>query len=116
MRSTCPLSLLKGTLTPLPQESPTLAGSFYQQRYLLILDFPRTDRAEVMSHVARLYALTVAEEDVLVLLLAGLDADQIAIQRGARMSTVRSQLRAILEKTGCGRQIDVVQRIQRLLN
>lgn len=53
-----------------------------------------------MYQVARLYTLTVAEADVLGLLLAGLDAGQIASQRGARMSTVRSQLRAILEKPG----------------
>jgi DNA-binding CsgD family transcriptional regulator len=115
VRSRCPPFLLKGTLVPLPQELPTLAGSFYQPRYLLILDLPRTDRTQIMSQVARLYALTAAEADVLGLLLAGLDAGQIATQRGARMSTVRSQLRAILEKTGCTRQLEVVQLVQGLL-
>lgn len=116
VRSRRPPLLVKGTLVPLPQELPTLAGSFYQRRYLLILDLPRTDHAEVKNRVAKLYALTAAEADVLGLLLTGLDAGQIANQRGARLSTVRSQLRAILEKTGCVRQIEVVQLIQGLLN
>lgn len=116
VRSKRPPILLKGTLVPLPQELPTLAGSFYQPRYLLILDLPRTNHTQVMSQVARLYALTAAEADVLGLLVAGLDAGQIASQRGARISTIRSQLRAILEKTGCARQLDVVQLVQRLLD
>jgi DNA-binding CsgD family transcriptional regulator len=115
VRSKCPPFILKGTLVPLPQELPTLAGSFYQPRYLLMLELPLTDRTQIMSQVARLYALTAAEADVLGLLLAGLDAGQIARQRGARTSTVRSQLRAILEKTGCTRQLEVVQLVQGLL-
>jgi DNA-binding CsgD family transcriptional regulator len=116
MRSASPALLLKGTLVPLPQEAPVLGSVFYNPRYLIILDLPRTDRARVLNQVAGLFSLTVAETEVLSLPLAGLAAGQIAAQRGARLSTVRSQLRAILEKTGCARQIDVVQLVQRLLN
>ena len=108
--------LLKGSMVALPQDRRTLAGSFYQPRYLLILDLPRTDRAEVINQVAKLYGLTAAEEAVLGLLLDGLNADQISTQRDARVSTVRSQLRAILDKTGCARQIDVLKLVQGLLN
>lgn len=108
--------LLKGMLLPVPAESPTLAGSFHQPRYLLTVDLPRVDRAQVLNQVASLFGLTTAERDVLGLLLDGLSAGQIAAQRGARLSTVRSQLRAILEKTGCTRQIDLVQLAQGVLN
>lgn len=108
--------LLKGSLIVLPEERPSLAGSFYQPRYLLIVDLPRNDRAHVINQVAQLFALTAAEQGVLGLLLDGFSADQIAMDRGTSISTIRSQLRAILDKTGCARQADVLSLVQRLLN
>jgi DNA-binding CsgD family transcriptional regulator len=57
---------------------------------------------------ARSARLTRAEMEVMACLLTGLPAKTIASQRGASVNTVRSQIMAILEKTGFRSQRELI--------
>jgi len=108
-------TLLKGTLSALPADIDTYAGAFYAPRYLLMIALPHSGRAALIARVGELFGLTEAERDVLQHLLDGDSADQVAHLRGAGVSTVRTQIRAILDKTGLSRQVDLVNMVSRLL-
>lgn len=108
-------TLLKGSLSALPAEMDTFAGAFYDHRYLLVIAMPQTERGEIIARVGELFRLTGAERQVLQHLLDGDSADAIARARGAGVSTVRTQIRSILDKTGMARQLDLVNMVSRLL-
>ncbi|HQX60021.1 MAG TPA: helix-turn-helix transcriptional regulator [Burkholderiaceae bacterium] len=61
--------------------------------------------------IQELFGLTPAEADVGMLLSAGHSVERIAKQRHVALSTVRSQLRMLLMKTGSERQSDLVRRL-----
>ena len=61
--------------------------------------------------IQELFGLTPAEADVGVLLSGGSSVEKIASQRNVALSTVRSQLRMLLMKTGTERQGDLVRRL-----
>lgn len=58
-----------------------------------------------------MYDLTPAEADVGIMLVGGHTLEQIAAKRHVSITTVRSQLRGILSKTGSRRQSDLVRRL-----
>jgi len=58
--------------------------------------------------VQALFDLTPAEARVARALASGKTAEDIATTGGVSLATIRTQLRGVLEKTGCGRQTDVV--------
>ena len=58
--------------------------------------------------VQSLFDLTPAEARVARGLTAGQSAGQIAEASGVALSTVRTHVRGVLEKTGCKRQVEVV--------
>jgi DNA-binding CsgD family transcriptional regulator len=60
---------------------------------------------------ARERGLTGAEGQVLAQLCKGLRPQQIAVSHGVQVSTVRTQLRSIREKTACGSVRDLVEKI-----
>lgn len=59
--------------------------------------------------LARRFGLTGAEADVLHEISSGASAKEIAERRQVQVSTVRTQIRGLLEKTGCRRQADLVR-------
>ena len=59
----------------------------------------------------RLFGLTPAEARVLERLVAGRTPEQIALDNGVEVSTVRSQIKALYEKTGTSRQLQLMQRV-----
>ncbi len=61
--------------------------------------------------IQELFDLTPAEADVGALLSLGNSLDEIATLRHVALSTVRSQLRTLLSKTGTARQSDLVRRL-----
>ena len=61
------------------------------------------------SVLRELFGRTPAEADVGVLLCNGKTAEQIADRRGVAITTVRRQLRGLMEKTGTKRQSDLVR-------
>ncbi len=64
--------------------------------------------------LAQLFALTPAEVDVVSLLAEGMTLPSIAARRTTTLETVRSQLRIVRHKTGCGRQAELVALVNRL--
>lgn len=56
-----------------------------------------------------LFGLTPAEAQLAIALLAGKRLRHIAAERGVQLPTVRNQLRAVLAKTGTGRQSELVR-------
>jgi DNA-binding CsgD family transcriptional regulator len=59
--------------------------------------------------LVELFGLTPAEAQLAVALLAGKRLGRIAADRGVQLPTVRNQLRAVLAKTGTGRQVELVR-------
>jgi DNA-binding CsgD family transcriptional regulator/PAS domain-containing protein len=64
-----------------------------------------------MSHVAlnQLYDLTPAEVRIFELICEGHTRDAISSQLGVSVSTVKTHLFHVFEKTGCRRQVDLVR-------
>lgn len=107
--------ILKANLVALPVDTETLAGVNEQPRFLLLLEIPRTAQREIIDGAARLFGFTQAEQEIVLGLLDGLNAEQIAAMRCISMNTVRTQLRSVLAKTQTTRQIDLVRMLVRLL-
>ncbi len=88
---------LRILITPLPDVMDDAAGS---GRALLLVEDMRAVRALPFDALQALYAFTRAETAVAEALLAGQTAEQIAAARQVGVPTIRSQVRAILDKTG----------------
>lgn len=67
--------------------------------------------ATTVTLFARESGLTNAEGQVLAQVCKGLRPTQIAVHQGVQISTVRSQLRSIRQKTACESVRDLVQRV-----
>ena len=65
-------------------------------------------QAPPVELVQSLFDLTPAEARVARDLATGRSPEDIASDGGVSLNTVRSQVRGVLEKTGCHRQLDVV--------
>lgn len=61
---------------------------------------PPTSIEETLFHYEGRYGLTTAEVEVLACAMSGLTRDQIARERSVSVNTTKSQIRALLEKTG----------------
>jgi DNA-binding NarL/FixJ family response regulator len=69
---------------------------------------PRQD-ALAAADLAELFGLSPAESRLAVALTAGKKLHDIAIENGLRITTLRSQLSAILKKVGTDRQVNLVR-------
>jgi DNA-binding CsgD family transcriptional regulator/PAS domain-containing protein len=74
------------------------------------LEPPRPDPAPLRMA----FGFTGAEAELAAALAGGRRLDAVAADRGVRMPTVRSQLRAIFDKTGTSRQAELVRLLARL--
>jgi DNA-binding CsgD family transcriptional regulator len=74
---------------------------------IVVLSEPRQVGRDA-TLVQSLFDLTAAELAVANAIAAGLTAAQIAANTGRSVHTVRNQLSSILQKTGCGRQSELV--------
>lgn len=84
------------------------AHDIFGRGYALLLATPvAADRAPSLDLMRSLFDLTVAEARVAQGLAKGMTLEAIAGEGGVAMTTVRSQLRRVLEKTGCTRQAEV---------
>lgn len=81
---------------------------------LIILS--RTDAVQslTLQMFARARGLTTTEQSVLGQLCAGRHAEQIAEQQGVQVSTVRTHIKNMRQKTGAGSIGEMVQRVSRL--
>lgn len=81
---------------------------------LLVLTDLRDGAPDVAGLLRQLYGLTPAETALAVALADGLRLAEFAEARRVRLTTVRSQIRAVLDKTGCRRQSELVRLVTRL--
>lgn len=80
-------------------------GAGATPRYVLVIaDQPQRRRLPELSQLRELFGLTAAEARLAHAIAAGFTLGVIAARHGLQESTVRSQLRAVLRKTGCCRQ------------
>ena len=100
-------------VTPLP---PGLAEALPGPRGLALVALRRLDgtRPTIAERLRQLFGLTCAEATLALALLAGQHLDEIAAARQVRISTLRFQLRAVLDKTGTRGQSDLVRLLARL--
>jgi DNA-binding NarL/FixJ family response regulator len=71
-------------------------------------------KAPPVSLIQSMFDLTPREACIAQGLAMGSTLDELAAEGKVSLNTVRSQLRAVLEKTGCARQAEVVALINRL--
>ena len=84
------------------------AHDIFGRGYALLLVTPvAVDRAPSLELLRSLFDLTVSEARVARGLATGKSLDTIAAEGEVAITTVRSQLRRVLEKTGCTRQAEV---------
>lgn len=91
------------------------AGDVFGSSFALLYFSPlAAGRPPGNALLRSLFDLTPAEARVAQGLAAGLDVEALATGGGVAVSTVRSQLRQVLQKTGCQRQADVAALVTRI--
>ncbi len=84
------------------------AHDIFGRAYALIVLTPiGTDRSPSADLMRSLFDLTASEARVATGLALGRTPEEIAAEGAVAITTVRSQLRRVLEKTGCTRQAEV---------
>jgi DNA-binding CsgD family transcriptional regulator len=86
----------------------TARDIFGRSAGVLVLTPVTLPQAPPVELVESLFDLTPAEARVARSLTAGATVEEIAVTVGVSPNTVRTQVRAVLEKTGCRRQAEVV--------
>jgi PAS domain-containing protein/DNA-binding CsgD family transcriptional regulator len=95
-------------IAPLSPKTAAIARHELPGALILITDLDR--RPDVLGRrLVELFDLTPAEACLAVALVAGKRLEDIAEERGVRMPTLRTQMRAILDKTGTDRQADLMR-------
>lgn len=85
------------------------AHDMFAQSYAILILTPVTKKnVPPVELVRSLFDLTASEARVARKLAAGQSVEDIAKSGGVALSTVRTQLRQVMEKTGCSRQAEVV--------
>ncbi len=91
-------------VSPLPRrlsdDRGAPSGRVPGQALILLRDLNEASGAPPPDLLRRLFGLTVAEAEVACALYGGATKAAVAAQRGSRESTIRSQVDAILLKTG----------------
>jgi DNA-binding CsgD family transcriptional regulator len=95
-------------VTPLPASSPLAPRA--APGVLILIGHGGTGRV-ARDDLMTLYGLTAAEADLALALASGRSLQEAADDRSVRISTARSQLLAILGKTGLHRQSDLARLI-----
>jgi len=101
-----PLSLL---VAPLPQH---LHSWISRDAHWLVLVFdPERGIAPAIEIVACDLGLSPREAEISLLLAMGLGTHEVAQRLAVKLTTVRTHLKAIMNKTGAGAQMDIVRRV-----
>ena len=97
-------------IAPLAPESP-YAATWPTACALLILELPLPEASQDawMRRMAHHFQLTDAETRVLRHFVSGADSAEVAARCRLSISTVRSHVRVIFEKTGCHRQAELMR-------
>ena len=100
-------------VAPLPDHIGDSSASPEPAAVLLISD-PDRRPAILGRHLVDWFGLTPAEADLAVQLANGARLENLTKRKGVRISTLRSQLRSVLGKTGADRQADLIGLLHRL--
>ncbi len=90
-------------------------SSRYLHQALLLIDMQSASQASADQLLQHIYGLTPAEARLAILILHGESPASAAVRLQVSLPTVRSQLSAVLKKTGALRQADLVRRLSALL-
>ena len=93
---------------PVPRSCGAAAGSFGPVSLVLIND-PAEAAGQRLHTVRAAFDLTPAEAALAVAVAGGETLRECAERRGVAIGTVRSQMKQVLGKTGCRRQVDLVR-------
>lgn len=83
--------------------------SVFDRPLAMVLAIAPEQRLPGAGDLAELFGLSPAESQLAVALLAGKKLPDIAVEAGVRITTLRTQLSAILKKVGAERQADLVR-------
>ncbi len=93
---------------PMPEQAHTARDPERPVATVLITDFDA--RAEIQAELlSNLYGFTSTESKLALAVAQGRNLREVAVDSGRSLSTLRSQLSAIFEKTGIKRQVDIVR-------
>jgi DNA-binding CsgD family transcriptional regulator/PAS domain-containing protein len=96
------------TVIPLPAPASFLATKSRRRALLFIADLDHRN-GDLTTRLGQLFGLSRAEARVAAGIVEGRRLNEIALESGVRMPTVRTQLRAVLRKIGATRQADMVR-------
>lgn len=111
---------LSATIVPLGQDlvvpGRDLVGAGWANRpaVLVCIIDPQSTLKPDHARLKALFDLTPAEASLVSQLMAGHELKDIAERRGRRISTLRSQLGRVLEKTETSRQVELISLLTRL--
>ena len=100
-------------VTPLPEDLRGAANPGAAAALVSVIDLAARP-APLAPHLTKLFDLSKAEIALALALFEGKRPEDIALERGVRISTIRSQLRSILAKTGTHRQSELMRLLARL--
>lgn len=80
---------------------------------LVIIEDPEDQDPGMARTLRRLYGLTASEAELATLLAEGFSPEEAAEARDVRLSTVRTQIKRLLDKTEAARLLDLVRLLSR---
>jgi DNA-binding NarL/FixJ family response regulator len=83
--------------------------SVFNRPLAMVLAAAPEQRLVAAADLAELFGLSPAESRLAVALMGGKKLHDITIETGVGISTLRSQLSAILKKVGADRQVDLIR-------
>ena len=88
-----------------------LAGGVGGARALIVFRDPDAVEISLEPCLRSLFSLTSIEAAIAVDVSKGLPAPQIALKRGVKPSTIKTQLASVATKMGCARQAEIAARV-----
>lgn len=99
-----------GQLTAAVLRSKANPGTFAVLLHDAKPNFPALGR-----HLVEVFGFTPREFAVLLPMLEGKDVAEVAVFLGVGEATVRSHVKRLLEKTGCDRQVQMIQKVLKVM-
>ena len=90
-----------------------MQGSIHE---MVMQEYARLQKSErsLLFFIHNLSKLTATEHDLIRLLLQGCKVQEIARIRCVEVSTIKTQIKGLLRKFGCGRTKEIVSMIREL--
>ncbi|WP_442581903.1 helix-turn-helix transcriptional regulator [Mesorhizobium sp. ASY16-5R] len=88
---------------------------FSRSAAILVLTKASSSPTQATSLLQVLFDLSATEADVAARIAAGRTAEHIALSDGKSVDTVRNQIKSVLRKTGCSRQLDLARLLAQLI-